>query len=54
MTLDQLKADQQNLVLQRAMLKDQIEGLEKALGQVSFTIQVLEAQAKEESNPDSE
>lgn len=31
------------LVLQRAMLKDQLESNEKALGQVAFAIQALEA-----------
>lgn len=35
------------LVLQRATLKDQLEGNEKALGVVAFAIQALEESEKE-------
>lgn len=43
MTLEQLRQEQTNLVLRRAALKDQVEGIEKALGQIGMSIQVLEA-----------
>ena len=48
MTLEQLKSEQQTLVLQRAHAKDQVEQAEKGLGAIGFAIQVLEAQAKAE------
>lgn len=47
MSLEQLKARQTNLVLQRSQAKDVVEQTEQALGQIGHTIQVLEAQAKD-------
>jgi hypothetical protein len=61
MTLEQLKESQSKLVLQRAQAKDMVENTEKALSQIGFAIQVLEAQTAEpapaplqEVPPDSE
>lgn len=49
MSLEELKAQQQTLVLQRAAAKDQVEQTERALQQIGFALQVLEAQAKDKS-----
>lgn len=46
MSIEELKAQQTNLVLQRSQAKDVIEQVERALGQIGHTIQVLEAQAE--------
>lgn len=51
MTLDTLKAQQTNLVLQRAQAKDIVEQTERALGQIGHSIQVLEAQAEAAKAP---
>lgn len=53
MKMEKLIDDRNNLVLQRSGLKDQIEGIEKALGAIVFAIQVLEAnQPKESPSPE--
>lgn len=54
MSLDKLKEQRNQLLLNRSALKDQLEGTEKALGQINFTIQVLEEQAKEEEDDNDE
>lgn len=46
MSLDQLKQQLTTLALQRATLKDQLEQIERGMQQVSFGVQLLEAQAK--------
>ncbi len=46
MTLEELKQAQTQLVMQRSAGKDQIEALERQLGQVTFAIQTIEQQAK--------
>lgn len=54
MTLETLKAQQTNLVLQRSQAKDVVEQSERALGQIGHTIQVLEAQAKADAEASNE
>ena len=46
MSLEELKEQRTQLVLQRAQGKDMVENSEKGLAQIGFAIQVLEAQAK--------
>lgn len=56
--LDELKKQRDAIVMQRAAAKDQVEQAERALGQIGFAIQALEAEAKAraeaEATPDSE
>lgn len=47
MQLEQLKKEAERLIVQRAGLKDQLEQVEKVLGNLSFTIQVMEANKPE-------
>lgn len=51
MTLEELKARQTQLVLQRAAAKDQVELAERSLQQLGFGIQLLEAQQKATPEP---
>lgn len=46
MSLEELKQQASQLIVQRSQAKDQVEQLERAIGQIGHTIQVLEAQAK--------
>lgn len=52
MTLEQLNEQAQKIILQRSGLKDQLEQMDKALANISFAIQVLEAnKPKQASGP---
>lgn len=51
MTLEQLKQQAQQLMIQRSSLKDQLENIEKLLGQMGFAIQIMEANAKADAKP---
>ena len=55
---DQLKEQRIALLAQRAQLKDNLEAIDRVLGQINFALQILEAQAKvreeEEPQPDPE
>lgn len=46
MNIEELKARQMQLVLQRAGAKDQVEQAERGLQQIAFALQVLEANSK--------
>lgn len=46
MSLEELKQQQLQLVLQRSQLKDQLETTDRLLGQVNFAVQMLESQAE--------
>lgn len=52
MSLEELRQKQTNLLLQRAAAKDQLEALERALQQITFAVQVLEKQPKDEPTED--
>jgi hypothetical protein len=57
MTLEDLRGQQTQLVLQRAQSKDVVENCERSLGQIQLAIQVLEAakaEAEAEDNKKSE
>jgi len=51
MRKEELIAKRDELVMQRSGLKDQIENIEKGLGQIMFGLQVLE---DSEKTPDTE
>lgn len=53
MSLSEIKQQLQNLALQRATLKDQLEQIERGMQQLHFGVQVLEAQAKAASEAES-
>ena len=38
-------------MIQRSSLKDQLENIEKLLGQMGFAIQIMEANAKADAKP---
>ena len=46
MTLEQLQAQRQSLLIQRSQAKDIVEQSERALGEINLAITVLEADAK--------
>ena len=46
MTLEQLQAQRQSLLIQRSQAKDIVEQSERALGEINFAINALEADAK--------
>jgi len=54
MTLEELKTAQTQMVMQRSALKDQVDAVERQLGQVTFAIQTIEQQAKAEAEANEE
>jgi len=43
---DQLKEQRTALLAQRGQLKENLEAIDRVLGQINFALQILEAQAK--------